>query len=140
VLPSFEKYVSIHGSLPVHLTFSLAALIAFYRGTEIREGALIGHRDDKEYRIKDDLAVLTTFSELWSQCDGSAAAVKILTDGVLQKSEWWGKDLRKVDGLSDAIAKHLQSIVKNGIAYELKLVERDAEIQSSQIHLVAAPR
>ena len=44
-MPSFLEYIKNEGKLPTHLTFSLAALMAFYTGTEIRDKALIGHRD-----------------------------------------------------------------------------------------------
>lgn len=57
-MPSFLEYIEKEGKLPTHLTFSLAALMAFYTGTEIRDKALIGHRDGEEYQILDDAYVL----------------------------------------------------------------------------------
>lgn len=57
-MPSFLGYIEKEGKLPEHLTFSLAALMAFYTGTEIRDKALIGHRGEQEYNILDDAAVL----------------------------------------------------------------------------------
>ena len=41
-MPSLLGYVEKTGKLPAHLTFSIAALMAFYTGTEIRDKALIG--------------------------------------------------------------------------------------------------
>ena len=61
-LPSFLGYIEQKKTLPAHLTFSLAALMAFYTGSEIRDGALIGHRGEEEYRIMDDAAVLEFFA------------------------------------------------------------------------------
>ena len=61
-MPSFLEYIKNEGKLPTHLTFSLAALMAFYTGTEIRDKALIGHRDGTEYQILDDAAVLEFFA------------------------------------------------------------------------------
>jgi tagaturonate reductase len=116
VLPSLEKFVTIHGKVPPCLTFGLAALIAFYRGTEIRGLSLIGLRDGKEYQVKDDLAILETFSHLWSNCDGSPQAVAALTDNILMRSEWWGRDLREISGLSAAVTAYLIAILKNGMA------------------------
>ena len=40
-MPSFLGYIEKEGKVPPHLTFSLAALMAFYTGTEIRDKALI---------------------------------------------------------------------------------------------------
>ena len=62
-LPSFLGYVEKYGKLPVHLTFSIASLMAFYTGSEIRDKALIGHRNGQEYSIMDDAAVLEFFPE-----------------------------------------------------------------------------
>lgn len=120
VLPSLEGYVAIHGKVPTRLTFALASLIAFYRGTEIRGTTLIGMRDGKEYNIKDDLAILKTFAELWSHCDGTPPAVAVLTDAILQQSDWWGRDLREINGLSAAVSGDLVAILKNGMVAALE--------------------
>ena len=55
VLPSLERYVELRGHLPKRLTFALAALIVFYRGTKVENGALIGQRDGHAYEVKDNL-------------------------------------------------------------------------------------
>ena len=41
-LPSLLDFVKLKNKLPVHLAFSLAALIAFYKGNEFRDKDLIG--------------------------------------------------------------------------------------------------
>jgi tagaturonate reductase len=122
VLPSVEQYIAIKGQVPARLTFGLAALIAFYRGTVIQEGALIGHRDGKEYRIQDDLSVLETFASLWSNFDGSTAGVQKLTDVVLQREDWWGKDLRQLPGMSAAVSGYVESILNRGMRASLQQV------------------
>ncbi|MGO8717853.1 MAG: hypothetical protein ACLQMO_01385 [Acidobacteriaceae bacterium] len=122
VLPSVEQYLAIQGQVSPRLTFGLAALITFYRGTVIQEGALIGHRDNKEYRIQDDLPVLETFASLWSNFDGSMAGVHKLTDAVLQREDWWGKDLRQLPGISAAISGHVESILNRGMRASLQQV------------------
>jgi tagaturonate reductase len=124
VLPSLERYAETQGKVPARLAFGLASLIDFYRGTEIRDSALIGHRDGKEYNIKDDLAILQVFGELWSSYDGSPAAVAALTDVVLKQSGWWGRDLREISGLSDAVTKDLISILNNGMVAALVELEQ----------------
>ena len=116
VLPSLEKYVEINGKVPARLTLGLASLIAFYRGTEIKDGALIGKRNGIEYQIKDNPEILQAFAELWKGFDGSEAAVKKIADTVLGKSEWWGRDLRTIAGLTDAIVADLLAIESKGAA------------------------
>lgn len=122
VLPSLEAYVNMNGKLPVRLTFGLASLIAFYRGTEIRGNSLMGLRDGAEYAITDDLSILKKFSELWSQCNGTIASITELTGQVLGQSEWWGKDLRKIDGLTAAVAGFVSSILRDGMVRALARV------------------
>jgi len=115
VLRSLERYVELRGELPKRLTFALAALIVFYRGTEIKDGALIGHRDGKEYPIKDNQPILEKFALLWSAFDGSAAGVRTLTDAVLEQKEWWGKDLHTIPNLSAAVAEYVNAILTKGV-------------------------
>ncbi|MEO6964747.1 MAG: tagaturonate reductase [Acidobacteriaceae bacterium] len=122
VLPSVEQYLAMKGKLPARLTFSLAALIAFYRGTEIREGALIGHRDGEEYRIQDDITILETFAALWSELDGTTGGIHKLADAILRREDWWGKDLRQLPGTSAAIGDSLESILNHGMRASLQPV------------------
>ena len=114
ILPSIEQYVAGQGRVPTRLAFGLAALIAFYRGTEIKDAALIGRRDGQQYRIKDDLPILEAFAKLWQHFDGSAAGIAELVDAVLCKQEWWGKDLRTIPGLALAVTRDLGSILDKG--------------------------
>ena len=73
-MPSLLGYVEKTGKLPAHLTFSIAALMAFYHGTEIRDKALIGHRDGQEYNIMDDKAVLEFFA---ANCEKDLSLIHI---------------------------------------------------------------
>lgn len=108
-LPSFLGYVEKYGKLPVHLTFSIAALMAFYTGSEIRDKALIGHRNGQEYNIMDDMAVLEFFR------DYSGKDTKTFVDAYLSNENFHGQDLTKVEGLSDAVASYLDDIKENGM-------------------------
>ncbi|MGN0552024.1 MAG: tagaturonate reductase [Oscillospiraceae bacterium] len=113
-MPSFTEYINRKGTLPEHLTFSLAALIAFYNGTEIRDGALIGHRDGEEYLIKDDKAVLEFFAE------NSALSPEELADKVLGNVGFWGTDLRKYSGAAEKVSAYITDIRKIGMRKTLE--------------------
>jgi tagaturonate reductase len=125
VLPSVEQYVATKGKLPIRLTFALAALITFYRGTEIRDGALIGDRGGEEYRIQDDREILETFARLWSACDGSGEGIRELTESVLQREDWWGRDLLQLPGLSPAVSSSVESILSRGMRASLEQVNSE---------------
>lgn len=108
-MPSFLGYVEQTGKLPAHLTFSLAALMAFYTGTEIRDKALIGHRNGEEYRIMDDDKVLEFFR------DHSRKDAKEFAAAFLGREDFFGQDLNQIAGLTDAVAGYLDDIRTNGM-------------------------
>ena len=108
-MPSFLDYVKNEGKLPAHLTFSIAALMAFYTGTEIRDKALIGHRGEEEYQILDDMSVLEFFAS------NSSKDPSEFTKAVLSNEDFWGQDLSKIDGLSECICEYITSIREIGM-------------------------
>ena len=108
-MPSLLGYVEKFGKLPAHLVFSLAALMAFYRGTEIRGKALIGNRDGQEYEILDDMDVLEFFR------DNSQKDSKEFVTAFLGNETFFGQDLNQVEGLTDAVAGYLDDIKANGM-------------------------
>ena len=103
-MPSLLGYVEKFGKLPKDLTFSIAALLAFYKGTEIKDGALIGSRNGEEYKIMDDPEVMEFFKE------NSGLPSRELTEKYLSNVQFHGQDLTKVEGLADAVAKDLEDI------------------------------
>ena len=108
-MPSFLGYVEKMGKLPAHLTFSLAALMNFYTGTEIRGKALIGNRAGQEYNIMDDMPVLEFFR------DNSQKETKEFVTAFLGNVDFFGQDLNEVAGLTDAIVAYLDDIKANGM-------------------------
>ena len=108
-MPSFLDYVKNEGKLPSHLTFSIAALMAFYTGSEIRDKALIGHRNGEEYQILDDMAVLEFFAA------NSGKAPAEFAKAVLSNKDFWGQDLSEIEGLTDCITEYITGIRENGM-------------------------
>ncbi|MBC7765825.1 MAG: tagaturonate reductase, partial [Hyphomonadaceae bacterium] len=116
VLPSFFEYINRKGCLPKHLSFSLAALIAFYKGTDIQNGELIGSRNGVVYNIKDDAEVLAFFKGVWQACDGTKAGIDTLTKTVLAQKTWWDNhDLNEIEGLTNYVSEALYTIVNEGM-------------------------
>lgn len=103
-MPSFLGFIKQTGKLPEHLTFSLAALMAFYTGNEIRDKALIGKRGDEEYNILDDMAVLEFFAE------NSQKETKDYVHAVLSNVNFWGQDLSALDGVEETVVSYLNDI------------------------------
>ena len=116
-MPSFLKYTENYGKLPPHLCFSLAALIAFYSGSEIRENALIGHRNGEEYKILDDGFVLRFFAENSSK--GAAELTKL----VLSNEKFWGQDLTLIEGAEESVCAYLSDIRSRGAREAMRALE-----------------
>jgi len=115
VLPSITEYVNRVGKLPKILTFSMAALIAFYKGREIKGTSLVGTRNSQEYTINDDLPVLEFFKGVWAEFDGSESGVYALVEKVLSWKELWGSNLNDIPEFTNAVAGCLKNILFNGI-------------------------
>lgn len=112
VLPSLKGYMEKYHSLPRCLTASLAFYIAFYRGTRLEDGGLVGLRGETEYTISDDRSVLEFFFRHRND------AADLLAREVLSNGTLWGEDLTAADGLCGAVAGDLKVIEDQG-AYEL---------------------
>lgn len=95
VLPRVKRYVELKQAIPERLAFSMAALIAFYKG-DLREG----------YTLKDDPAVLDAFQDAWQ---GSDCVAEILCNATL-----WGEDLSGIDGFETSVRQHLNRILQDG--------------------------
>ncbi|TXG38426.1 tagaturonate reductase [Seonamhaeicola maritimus] len=105
VLPSVLEYIKRKGELPQRLLFSLAALIAFYRG----------ERNGEEIPLKDDQSALDFFKTQWATGNISSVA-----KATLENTDFWGTDLTQYDGLLEVVTKNLENIVNNGMQVALK--------------------
>jgi len=114
VLPSLLEYRDLRGEWPRLLTFSLAGLLAFYRGTEIREGALCAARNGEPYLVRDDLEALAALAEAWRAYATNPDA-EALCRFVLARADLWGQDLSGRPGLIEAVSDHLDRILRDGI-------------------------
>ena len=117
-LPSFKGYVSEFGKLPVHLSFSLAALMSFYRSGEKGEMCLIGKRGDNTYKIMDDENVLEFFAT--NACLSNDEFVK----NYLSNETFFGEDMTKYDGLVELITSYIDDINSNGMRKAMNNIEK----------------
>ncbi|HUU99276.1 MAG TPA: tagaturonate reductase, partial [Phycisphaerae bacterium] len=113
VLPSLRVYHERTATLPPVLTFSLAALIAFYRGA-LDDTALQCTRDGLAYRVRDDRGTLAFFAECWESFDAEPQP-DALVRRILARTELWGGDLNAIPGLAPAVADHLRTILSDGM-------------------------
>lgn len=115
VLPSFKDYVKNNGTLPRLITFSFAALLAFYSSSTLTEDGLIATRKDGcEYIIRDDAAVLNFFAE-----NSSKGAEEFVS--AASNTDFWGEDLSAYNGFTDEVCYWL-SAIKNDTENALRAV------------------
>ncbi len=125
VLHTIQEYYAQKNELPKILTFSFAAYLAFYRGTEIKDGALIGHRGNDEYPIKDSADVLEFYKNAWTGVDTSdkAAVAELVAKVCANKDFWLGSDLNtELGDFPQIVADHLYNILNDGVVAEIKKV------------------
>ena len=110
-MPSFLEYIEEKGELPVCLTTSLAAYIAFYSNDiqQLTEKGLVCRRPKgNEYTVSDDRWVLEFY--LAHKDD----TPEELVHAVLTNTEMWGRDLTEIAGLEAAVTEKLNLIRKEG--------------------------
>lgn len=121
VLPSLLEYVNRKNEVPQLLSFSLAALVLFYKGKKRLEQSLSAVRplDGKEYEIKDSPEVLDDFLKIWEAAGNSPNCSEIMKT-VLGRTQYWGQDLNEVDGLTEATARYLNDLIRKGAPAVMK--------------------
>ena len=109
-LPSLLGYVEKNGSLPPHLTFSIAAMMSLYRGGKLGEdGKLHCERAGQPYELQDDAAVLRFFTET----SGLTPAEQVRA--FLSDESFFGQDLTKIPCLADTVTDMLTEILEKGM-------------------------
>lgn len=108
-MPSFLEYIKLNGKNPLHLTFSLAALMAFYSSERLEDNVLIGNRNGEEYRIMDDMSVLEFFKE------NSGKDTETFVKAFLSNESFWGMDLSKEADTCELVCTYLEDIRKLGM-------------------------
>ena len=116
-LPSFLEYIDLTGKLPVCLSMSLAAYIAFYSCDiqSLEDTGLVCRRPaGNTYVVSDDRWVLDFY---WAHRADSPAE---LVHAVMTNADMWGRDLTQVPGFENVVVKDLEQIRSQGAlaAYE----------------------
>ena len=108
-MPSFLGYIEKEGKCPKHLTFSLAALMAFYSSDRLEDRCLIGLRDGEEYKIMDDLNVLEFFR------DNCKKNTEEFVHNFLSNASFFGRDLTKEADSEKLVVSYLEDIKSLGM-------------------------
>lgn len=112
VLPSLLDAQKHTGELPKRIVFSLAALIAFYRG----------QRGEETYACKDNADIIELYTKVWSDYNGSEASLRQLVTTVLAYEVNWKCDLNQIPSLTEAVTDALSNILNDGMLNALKQI------------------
>jgi tagaturonate reductase len=105
VLPSLMKYYELNNNVPAVLSFSLAALVAFYKNA-------VGEKTNgnrKDYNLKDSPDVIEFFEDY-----KNGVSAEIMAEAVLKNQSFWGTDLTEVEGLKEKVAVEFSEILNLG--------------------------
>lgn len=114
-LPTVLKFYKAYGKLPQRQVFSLAALIAYYKG-EI---------NGKSYSLQDDQWIQDFYRQAWAECDGSLFSIEKLVKKVLALENLWKQDLNQIPGLTATVSHYLSLIEQAGMKEAVKTVISD---------------
>lgn len=112
ILPSVLQNINDLHKMPSHSLFSLAALIAFYRGK----------RGETDIALADDQKFLDMFKELWAGFDGTKASCQKIVDAVLGMEDHWEVNLNSLDGVNAFVTDCLYEIVTKPMREALKKI------------------
>ena len=105
-MPSFKDYYKNIGEIPKLITFSFAALLAFYSSENLKEDGLYAKRlNGDEYVIHDDKEVLEFFAENTGKCD--------FVEKACQNVNLWGEDLSNYTDFTEKVAYWYEKIMTN---------------------------
>lgn len=110
ILPTFKDNYAKTQTPPHYLTFSFAALMAFYTSDTLRDGVLIGNRNGEEYVIKDEQKVLAFFAK-----NSKSKSTREFVTDFASNADFWGEDLTKYNQFADLVCGYLDEIKMNGM-------------------------
>jgi tagaturonate reductase len=120
-LPTLIDYNQANMKPPVFLSFSLAALLTFYRGDKLIDGKISASSEKGPYHVSDDRRTLAFFLSCWqSRSDGNQVDFLSVTRKMLDNVELWGMDLNQLAGLTKSVAEALESISTCGMRTALE--------------------
>lgn len=119
VLPSLKDSLCNTGRLPRYMTFSFAALLAFYTGDVVEDHALIGRVNGRDYRILDDEPVLRFFAAY-----STAEPVDQFVAHAASRVNFWGEDLSALPGFVEQVSIDLSAIRAHGARRAIRLLNR----------------
>ncbi len=110
ILPSLIDHMERNGRMPDRLSFILASLLYYYRGSV------------KDIAIKDSEEIIALMKEAWTGNDLTEQQISQFCQHILEQPIW-GVDLKKYPQLIITTSQQLYSIASQGMPESLKHAE-----------------
>ena len=120
ILPTFKDNYAKTQTPPKYLTFSFAALMAFYTSDKLQDGVLIGDRNGEAYEIKDDKKVLEFFA-----ANSKSKSTREFVTSFASNTDFWGEDLTKYNQFVDLVCNDLDNIKKDGMTATVETLVKE---------------
>ncbi len=120
ILPSLQDYVKDKRKLPDCLTFSFAALAAFYTPVLEKDGRLFGIRDGEPYEISDTGEVID-----WLRDYLSPEKKESFLKDFAEHTAFWGEDLNAYEGFVSKAGRYYKTVLQNGAKSVMEQVRKD---------------
>lgn len=111
-LPTLLNYYESHQMLPQKIVFSLAAMIAYFKG----------EANGEEYKVQDDQWIVDFYKQAWAECDGRPISIQKLVEKVLSLEKVWKRNLNEVPNLTISVTCYLFLIEQVGMKKAVKAV------------------
>lgn len=111
-LPALLNFYHNYNILPQKIVFSLAAMIAYFKGNV----------QGQDYKVMDDQWILDFYKKVWDECDGRPASIFRLVQKVLGLEKAWKMNLNEVPNLTLAVSHYLFLITQIGMKKAVKAV------------------
>lgn len=114
-LPSLLQFNEKHKMLPQKLVFSLAAMIAYFKG----------EANGEKYKVEDDKWIKDFYRNAWAECDGRPISIYQLCEKVLGLDKVWKQNLNHIPNLTITVSHYLFLITQVGMKKAVKAVLAD---------------
>jgi tagaturonate reductase len=121
ILPTFKDDYAKNQTPPKFLTFSFAALMAFYTSDKLENGVLVGDRNGERYEIKDDRKVLEFFA-----ANSKSKPTREFVTAFASNTDFWGEDLTKYNHFVDMVCEDLDNIKENGMTATVEALVKES--------------
>jgi tagaturonate reductase len=106
LFPTLEDWTNQKNKLPEIVSFSLAALFAYYQPERLQGSSQV---------IRDQPEVIELFMHGWRQLNNGNARLENMVKTILSTQSLWERDLTEIDDLPETVCRYLSTIVESGM-------------------------